>query len=58
MNIRPLQRDYNLSDSELALFADDLITFMTRGATEFAAGFLHHPTSADSGIRAGTLAYG
>jgi hypothetical protein len=37
MNIKPLQREYNLTDSELALYASDLVTFMTRDATEFAA---------------------
>jgi hypothetical protein len=37
MNIKPLIRDYSLMDSELALYASDLVTFMTRDATEFAA---------------------
>ncbi len=37
MNIKPLNRDYNLSDAELVLFASDLVTFMTRDSAEFAA---------------------
>lgn len=37
MNIRPLDRDYRLSDSELSLFASNLITFMTRDSVEFTA---------------------
>ncbi len=37
MNIKPLNRDYRLSDSELALFASNLVAFMTRDTSEFAA---------------------
>ena len=37
MNIKELQRDFNLSDSELALYASNLVVFMTRDAAEFAA---------------------
>jgi hypothetical protein len=37
MNIKELQRDFNLSDSELALYASNLVGFMTRDAAEFAA---------------------
>jgi len=36
MNIKPLERDYHLSDSELALFASNLVTFITRDAVSFA----------------------
>lgn len=36
MNISALKREYKMSDSELALFADDLVTYMTRDTTEFA----------------------
>ena len=37
MNIRTILRDYHISDSQLALFADSLVTFMTRDSAEFAA---------------------
>ncbi len=37
MNIKPLNRNYTLSDSELALFASNLVAFMTRDSAEFAA---------------------
>ena len=37
MNIKPLDRDYHLSDSELALFTSNLVIFMTRDTAEFAA---------------------
>ena len=37
MNIKPLGRDYTLSDSELALFTSNLVVFMTRDTAEFAA---------------------
>ena len=36
MNVKPLDRDYTLSDSELALFTSNLVTFMTRDTSEFA----------------------
>ena len=37
MNIVAVKRNYALSDSELALFADALVTFMTRDSVQFAA---------------------